>query len=272
LTDVIVVGGGIFGQVAAATLRREGAIVEVLDARRPGAGSPPAGCVLRPSWLAGMPASDLDAAMMLLDELYGLRELELESIPLRSVVRCHRVEPELILGKPVIHGAVLSVGEDGSVHTESGVETPRVGTVVATGQWAQELTPWVGDVTGRWGWSHRGPPVQRNTVRVWAPYRQTVAFNMSDGRSWSGDAQALLEKSKVPDKEAKSRARCAEAVGCDVSRLETMCGARPYAAQRDTEPALLRRRGRVWSITGGAKNGTAAAAWAARRLVREMLG
>lgn len=274
--DVLVVGGGLFGQVAAAALRREGAEVCVIDDKRQGAGSAPAGCVIRPSWVGNMKRAELEDSLRLLDELYGLKDLELEARPTGLRVRCHRVEPNQILGGELWNWRALEIGQDATAYVmtrpDGGQATiaPRRGVVLACGQWANELAPWLPKVSGRWGWSHRGPPVKQPNIRLWAPYRQVVAFNMDDGRSWCGDGYALIESSFTASKRDASRERCADAVGATVAMIETQAGARPYA-ETGGAPCLMVKQGRVWAVTAGAKNGTIAAAWAARRLVREML-
>jgi len=266
-SDVIVVGGGLFGKIAAAWLAREGAVATVVSDDREGAGSAAAGCVIRPSWVGSMTTSDLSEALEMLSELYGVRDVRF-SLPLGRHATCHCVEPATVLGAAQTRGVCESVFDDG-VRLRSG-ETlgARRGVVVAAGVWTQSLCPWVGTVESRWGWAHRGPAIGRAVISVWAPYRQVVAFDMLDGRSWAGDGSALK---RITDERARaSLARCLAVTGCAVERTISILGARPYA-ETSGEPCLVRRRGRVWAATGGAKNGTAAAAWAARRIAREVL-
>ena len=135
--------------------------------------------------------------------------------------------------------------------------------VVAAGLWTPELCPWV-ETWGRWGWAFRGLPVVEPVISIWAPYKQVVALNMDDGMSWSGDGSALVEKSfRQPYRLSAARQRVERHV---VRTTQTLSGVRPYAGLVDRDPCLIAPRGRVIAVTGGAKNGTIAAAWAARRI------
>lgn len=273
--DTIVVGSGIFGSVIARHLRRVGQDVCVIDDRRPDSGSAPAGCIIKPSWVSSMRKEAFQDGLDLLDSICGVREIMFMVRPACVRTPCFRVEPSTLLVTPDVtlkisaydegpSDAVLVAGKDenGNMHMYSG---RRV--VVAAGLWTPVLCPWV-ETWGRWGWSFRGPMVMENTISLWAPYRQVVAFNMDDGRSWSGDGSALIEKSaEKPGAILAAAARCARVVG-DTLHTSTR-GVRPYA-ETDGKPCLVSRRGSVWAVTGGAKNGTIAAAWAARELEREM--
>lgn len=269
--DLAVIGGGLFGQIVAAHARRQGASVVVIDENRDGAGSFAAGCVMRPSWMTRMSRQQIDAAFSLLDELYGLRQIQFIVKPLGKTIDCYRVEPSVVLSAPTLTQRVINVTSIEGTVEMFGATLEARSVVVAAGIWTRELCPWVPELSGKWGWSHRSVPVRQPIIVPWAPYRQIVAFNMDDGRSWIGDGSALLHKSVNDDNEKKSRDRCLNVVRAQRYETLTTLGARPYC---DTggEPCHVSRRGRVWAVTGGAKNGTAAAAWAARRVVEEALG
>lgn len=264
--DMVVVGAGLFGQITAAHARSQGATVAVVSDRREGAGSLAAGCVMRPSWMSKMSRDQIDAAFTLLSGLYELKRIEFAIHPTRKTVECYRVEPNEILRPRCIEDTCRSVTDAGVVTLESGRVLEARSVVVAAGIWTTELCPWVPALSGRWGWAHRGAAVKRSIIKVWAPFRQIVAFNMDDGESWIGDGSAYVHASVNDKNEAKARERCAA-----VTRLRsTVLGARPYC---DTggEPCHVSRRGLTWAVTGGAKNGTASAAWAAQKVVEDIL-
>lgn len=270
--DVVIVGAGLFGCIAARALAKVGARVMLLDDVRPDSGSRPAGCIIRPSWVMSMTRMELDEAIVLLDGMYGVISTEFVVRPLGKRVNCWRVDPARILRDSILTvrtATVLSV-RDEAVVLDGGetVEATRA-VVVAGGIWTPRLCPWAGGVTGRYGWSHRSPPVDHPFIQPWAPFRQVVGFNMSPGEAWLGDGQALIERSAGEERRAASVRRCAEAGGAGVT--STTRGARPYA-ETGGKPCRILRRGSVWSVTGGGKNGTAAAAWAAQRLCGEVLG
>lgn len=274
--DVAIVGGGIFGQVTAAHLRRTGRSVLVIDDARPGAGSPPAGCVVRPSWLMGkMSRAEVERCLGLLDALYGLREVKFKLSPTPGSVTCHRVETRQILeGHKCATGKVEKIGENfvtwdvGDSSLRASTETRHV--VVATGIWAQELCPWAPKVQPRWGWSFRGPPVAEPRIHLWAPYRQVVSFNMDDGRSWMGDGSALVKPTEAHRLKAEKRCFLHSATTGGTFLPETRSGARPYLPGLARPAYLERGPDGVWCLTGGGKNGLAAAAWAAMELERRL--
>jgi flavin-dependent dehydrogenase len=49
MRDVVIVGGGLFGSIAAAALRDAGMDVCLIDDGRPRSGSRAAGCLMKPS-------------------------------------------------------------------------------------------------------------------------------------------------------------------------------------------------------------------------------
>lgn len=278
MVDVVIVGAGLFGQVIASTLRKAGQKVVLLDDARPGAGSPPAGCVIRPSWLAGkMPRAERDASLALLDELYGLQSVRFACSSAltgnaRGYADCYRVETGRVLSPPTVFpGATvyevannyvsLSTDPPGGMH----IDARHV--VVATGVWARELCPWAPVVTPKWGYSFRGPVVLEPRIHLWAPYRQIVSFNMDDGQSWIGDGGAYNQL--TDQRLLECMTRCA---GQYPERpvLSPRSGARPVVKGLGSPAYCERGPDGVWCVTGGGKNGLAGAAWAALRL-RERL-
>lgn len=280
MTSIIIVGSGIFGSVIARHLAEGGASVTVIDDARPDRGSAPAGCVIKPSWVSSLDSSEFNDSLSLLQDLYGVQTVEFELRPSGKKVSAYRVEPRAILrgfsGARYITGEAHSVESEihrGIIHFKNDllIGPDLLGAdhvVVAAGLWTPELCPWI-ETWGRWGWSFRGPPVEQPVISLWAPYRQVVALNLDDGRSWSGDGSALkLSSADKPGALASARERCREVLGG--GELQFIRGVRPYAKLPDRAPCLVSRRGRIWAVTGGAKNGTIAAAWAARLLEKEM--
>ena len=283
--DTIVVGGGIFGSVIAAHLRAGGQRVLVVGDDRPDSGSKPAGCVMKPSWISSLSEQEYTGGIHLLNDLYGVRTIFFQLRPSGKIVEAQHVNPRAILRGCTAHpdyaeATVVSIdakpGDPVAVAYRMRA-VDAIGTVtahhlvVAAGIWTPELCPWV-QTKAQYGWSFRGPPVHTPIISLWAPYRQVVAFNMDDGWSWSGDGSSLKLESATHERQQKALHRCHVAMGHDPLRRDTYevaRGARPYA---DTQgkPCVVARRGSVWAVTGGAKNGTIAAAWAARELEREM--
>ena len=107
MRDVIIVGGGLFGSIAAAALRGAGMDVMLIDDGRPRSGSRAAGCLMKPSWLSKMGKDNVDASFRLLDRLYGLRTVPLRAGPLS--VSAEWINPDIILGSERVTARVAKV-------------------------------------------------------------------------------------------------------------------------------------------------------------------
>ncbi len=281
MTDLLVVGDGLFGRIITRHARHLGLETIMVGDSRPGSGSAAAGCVIKPSWVSSMSRGDLSDGLMMLDRYYGIQEVRFRIVPSGMHTTAFRVDPARILATAPrgdeILGRVSALVDRGN-HIEAGIvnwdgriaQISARHVVVAAGIWTPELCPWV-EVTGRWGWSFRGPPVEEPSIRLWAPYRQVVALNLDDGHSWSGDGSALKHESLTTARMKKARERCAAAVeGAYPELLAVTTGARPYVRLEKGAPCLVSRHGNVIAVTGGAKNGTIAATWAARRVIEEI--
>jgi glycine/D-amino acid oxidase-like deaminating enzyme len=150
--------------------------------------------------------------------------------------------------------------------------------VVAAGIWTKMFVPEV-DVVGQAGiaWLRQANGIEEPFIKVWAPYKQIVAFNRGDGL-WIGDGLSL--RNWNDSYENASRERCDAALlrrsvwGPSINSSQApevlkLFGYRPYV--KDAKPCLLKevRKG-FWVATGGAKNGTLAAGWCADQIVRRL--
>lgn len=268
---VVIVGAGLFGSVISATLRRDGHEVVVIDARNPNAGSVPAACLMKPSWAASMNRTgEYDRAIELLGELYGVQSIPFTVKPTGIKVPMHWVDPSKILVAPDIIGTVMAVGT-GRVgwHSLRPVAGPEAWEtydvlIMACGS---EFTDIPG-LQGLGGWAFTWPgQVEEPTMRIWSPYKQLVAFNRGDDHIWVGDGTSLLEKSLTEDRMRQSLERCAREVGRDPDEATVLKGFRPKVKGLEAPAYLEEAVGRpgTWIVTGGAKNGTLGAAWAARQ-------
>lgn len=275
--DVLVVGAGLFGCIIGKTLERAGRDVTYIDARRPNAGSIPAACLIRPSWLSKMDSNEHGIALRQLDDLYGLQDLDFYIGPKRVTV--HWVPPKTILGNPnVITGIVTNIIGEGApppklryiadVTVKGSPYKVRAKTViVAAGFWTTKLAHIEeGTLTGLAGSAFiwRNNRAAHNYISVWAPYKQLVSLNdWEPGTLWVGDGSAIIPKNWTEERQQQSLRRCAKFVDKLDFQAEQLYGIRPYIKGL-YEPCYLREYDPgFWVATGGAKNGTAAAAWAA---------
>lgn len=277
MRDAVIVGGGLFGSIAARALRHAGMDVELIDDNRPMSGSRAAGCLMRPSWLSSMGNENVNRSMKLLDGLYGLKLVELNAGPVK--VACDWINPDFILSEPrriakvtaVAQGRVAFVSNKANGHSLAIEEIEARNVIVATGHWVPELVPDT-EVIGKVGMSVRlSAPPDDNRISVWAPYKQLVRFRAPGGFCWAGDGSAIIKANWDRERWRQVRNRIVTFAGDGELRE----GVRPYV--KTPNPADLRRvlpeaphGPSLWTLTGGGKNGTAAAGWAAAELVRRL--
>lgn len=279
MVDVIVVGGGIFGRTISKYLHMQGYEVNCVDAVKPNAGSWPSACLMKPSWFAGLGKDVYEPALAALDVTWGLEDLDFtvgfgtkRGLWTEKVHWVDRAKVFAAEEQPWMEfGEVLKVHEDGRVTMRQGNEIQEREArfiIVAAGVWSKELVE-VPGLHAQFGaacfWNGQ---IERNFIMPWAPYRQLVAFNISEQRTWAGDGSAIVAHRWSPECEDKIVARCQRALDAQ-GVPEVRVGMRPYI--RGIKHALLQRRSpKVWVATGGAKNGTLGAGYCAAALGRAM--
>jgi glycine/D-amino acid oxidase-like deaminating enzyme len=261
--DAVIVGGGLFGQIIAAALRKDGRTVEVLDRGEKLAGSKPAACLMKPSWFSGLGKEVFEPSLQLLDELYRVHDIEFSIRPSGLKSRVHWCDPQLILSPLTRQEDVVAV-RPGQVETARGEVIAARQVIVAAGFWTRSLLPEFAQV-GQQGAAYLWPDTEGdNFISVWAPYRQLVGFNRGDGY-WMGDGTAIKAENWTAERERATYARCAASAPRTAARPKQLIGIRPYAANR--KPCLLENPSKgLWVASGGAKNGTLAAGWAAHKI------
>lgn len=272
--SAIVVGAGIFGCTIARALARAGWEVRVLDDERPFSGSAPSGCLMKPSWFSTMGPTHYEPALKQLDELYRLRTVQMTLWPTRVLVPVYHVPAAQILDLSDLRSSSCTVKDVrvGRVEVENYGETETLEAdlvVVAAGVWCGELLS-VDGLEAKRGVSFRwsGSLPRGNLINPWAPYKQLVAFEESPGQTWAGDGSALKPGSWTSERVQASVERVRKYTGMPIQH-DAIIGDRPYVKQKTGQPCLLEERAAgLWLATGGAKNGTVAAGWAAHEIVR----
>ncbi len=271
--DAIVVGAGIVGATVACALRKEGMDVLLLDDGRPMSGTKPSGGHLKPSWFSGMPKSEYEPAMELLDQIWGMIPEEFRVRPTGINATVYRIDTDQVLRTDKTIETVTEIQHPNNwpiVITEEGREERCRLLVVAAGVWCEELLP--GSANGlqrKRGVSFRfRGKLDQPFIKPWAPYKQVVAHQQSENEIWVGDGSAILEKNWTDARTRKCLGRCRASIGGEKEQpLEVRTGLRPYC-KTGSEPCLVERVGkRTWVVTGAGKSGTIAAGWAARRII-----
>lgn len=271
--NIIVVGSGLFGCLAAAHARAAGHTVTVVSEVRKYSASGASGCVLAPSWLSSLSKPDIQDAMAVLGELYPVQEVEFQT-NLLAKFKAKRIDPDVILRKPDVTGQVTAVA-DGAVKylDPDGQERTLRGTVlVAAGIWCQALIPQMPSIKGLYGCSLRIlGQLDVPRINAYAPYRQSVGFQLNRREVWFGDGTALIAKTwdaQEKDRVAATIVRALALMG-DPIKAKVAIGARPYV---DGHKAgyLEQLSPKLWVSTGGGKNGTVLAALQALRFTEAL--
>ena len=266
--SIYIVGGGCFGQVIAAKLRKDGHPVTVFDRREEDAGSPPSGGHLKPSWLTMIPSKDLEQSMSTLSTLYGMETLKCEFgiPPITKSLELFQVDIDAVLSGKVIETNVMAVG-DGWLRLESGALYSGA-VIVAAGIWSAALLPqFQREITGRKGisWVFHGGSKVSNLIRPWAPYKQVVRTTHGPGRTWIGDGSALVPPNWTPQREEQIYERIIPHAPKNYNKLVRQRGIRPYMNDGCRQVAS-----RLWLATGGAKSGMALAGVYANRISKAL--
>lgn len=272
--NIIIVGNGLFGSIAATLARAHGHTVTVVSADLANSASKASGCVLAPSWLNSMERGQIDTAMGVLSDLYTVHDLDFKTNLLKRF-KAKRVVTSEVLVAPDIEAQVTEVG-DGHVVLEGG-QRLKGKVLVAAGVWSFELLEVDFTMKGLWGASLTvKAQLDEPRIHVYAPYRQAVAFNMDKKTVWMGDGTALVASTWAKEQEERLRqtaGRAAELFG-----LPTEVGSKPVRAVVGVRPYVdghksgffERVYANTWVSTGGAKNGTVLAAWQAHQFVKEL--
>jgi len=278
--NIIVVGNGLFGSIAATYARAEGHTVTVVSEKRPYAASAASGCVLAPSWLSSLSKPEIADSMAVLEHLYTVHPIEFSTNILKKF-KAHRVDPADVLVQPDIDAKVISVADGVVKYAEPhSAGTQRVGTLrgdvlVAAGIWSQELITGMPPIKGLYGASLRVPgALNEPKINVYAPYRQAVGFNIGRKEIWFGDGTALIQNTWMKEEAERiktTQERAAKMMGISppLVKPKVHMGARPVVEGRKGG-YLEQVSPKLWVSTGGAKNGTVLAALQAMMFVEAL--
>lgn len=263
--NVVIVGAGLFGAMAAKLCALNGFKVTVIDSREKEAGSRAAACLMAPSWMAGLGKEKIEKGMEVLNLLYKVVDIPFVVNKVKTVNIKH-VKPSSILSLSripnveVVKDKVVMVG-DGGVETIKG-RYYKGNVLVAAGIWSEQLVV-MPDIKALTGTALHFTQQTDPEVRVWAPYKQAVKFNITPAVTWFGDGTSILRKN-FDDTRIEATVNRASKYGLKLpSRI--IVGQRPYI---EGEKGYFRHiLHNTWVSTGGAKNGTILAAYQAQQFL-----
>jgi len=262
MTTLLIVGGGLFGSLAAAYARHKGIEAVVFDSGREGAASHAAAGLFTERWAGRKLHAHYLHALPLLDRLYPIRSVHLthdqDDAGPATALLC--VPPSVILEPAPIRQQVTAVG-DGWL--EAGGRRYEGWVYIAAGIWSAQLFPGL-EVYGKAGAAFLFPGEHEGRIRRTAAGRQCLAFVRDRGSTYFNDGMAERVYAEEHDRQSLSRA--AE-MGL-TEPIARLWGRRPYTPRG---PVFQRIASRTWLATGGRKMGTILGAFFARRLVEEEL-
>lgn len=267
MKEVLIVGAGLFGSIAARLARARGHSVTVFDSGEEWAASKASGCVLAPSWLSSLSKEEVVEANAALESVAAPEPLLFQTNA-KLTFKAARVDPKKLLVKPDVKELVTYV-KNGKLGT---VDQDYEGIVlVAAGLGCAGLIRDMPAMRGLWGASLAfAGQIAAPRIHVYAPYRQAVAFNIDKSTVWMGDGTALIEKTWIkegPERVDQTILRARKLFGLKGTPRATI-GARPYV-EGHKAGYFAKVFPRTWVSTGGAKNGTVLAALQAQRFINE---
>ncbi len=266
MSTLFIVGGGLFGSLAAAFARSKGIEAVVFDCGRPGAASPAAGGLFQEKWAARKLRPHYHYALPVLDHLFDIRHVSLkQDRPYAgssdgSTESLLFIPPSAILEPQPIRQEVTSIG-DGWL--EAGGKRYEGWVYIAAGIWSGQFLPEL-EVIGKAGAAFLFAGESEGRIRQAAANRQCLAFVRDPGTTYFGDGTA--ERIYTAEHDHLSLCRAAE-MGL-TEPIERLWGQRPYTPGG---PFFQRIASRTWLAAGGRKMGTILGASLARRLVEEEL-
>ncbi len=277
--DAIIIGAGLFGQIINKKLISQGRRTLMLDSNRDMAGSKPAACLMKPSWIAGLGKQIIEPALRTLGDLYDIQDIKFTLRPMKTGGKIgsstvHWINPAHILSGETTAGNVVDIVEDcvswsdlmaGGIHVD---RSPLI--IVCAGIWTEKLLPQYKQTAQR-GVAFLHPDrklLEEPFIFPYRPYRQLVGFDRGD-QTWISDGTAIKAENWTTDREWDAYERCTKAAGIHQhSIMSALHGLRPYS--KGSKPCLLEEaRPGVWVASGGAKNGTLAAGYCAYEIARK---
>jgi hypothetical protein len=259
MATLFIVGGGLFGSLAASYARSKGIETVVFDSGCPGAASPAAAGLFQERWAARKLRPLYHHALPLLERLSCVRHISLRRDD-GNAESLLFIPPSALLESNPIRQQVTSVG-DGWL--EAAGQRHEGWVYIAAGIWSASFLPGL-EVLGKAGAAFVFPGEREGRIHQADAGRQCIAFVRNGGTTYFSDGTAERVYTEEHDRLSLNRAA---AMGL-TEPSERLFGNRPYTPGG---PFFQKIASRTWLATGGRKMGTILGASFARRLVEEEL-
>ncbi|HEY7330520.1 MAG TPA: FAD/NAD(P)-binding protein [Gemmataceae bacterium] len=259
MSTLLIVGGGLFGSLAASYARSKGIESVVFDCGHPGAASPAAAGLFQEKWASRKLRPHYYYALPLLEHLFPIRNITLTRDD-GSTESLLCVPPSIILESQPVRRQVTSVG-DGWLEAEG--QRYQGWVYIAAGIWSGQFLRDL-EVYGKAGAAFVFAGEREGQIRQTDANRQCLAFVRDPETTFFGDGTA--ERVYTAEHDRLSLKRAAE-MGL-TEPIQRLWGQRPYVPGG---PFFERIASRTWLATGGRKMGTILGASFARRLVEDEL-
>jgi glycine/D-amino acid oxidase-like deaminating enzyme len=257
MSTLFIVGGGLFGSLAAAYARAKGIEAVVFDPGLPGAASLAAAGLFKEDWAGNKLRPHFLHALPLLERLYEIRPLPLTRDDSSREMLLF-VPPAAILEPSPVRQRVTAVG-DGWL--EAGGRRYQGWIYIAAGVWSGPFLLGL-DVYGKAGSAFVFAGEREGRIHPIARGRQALRFVRDPGTTYFSDGTA--EREHTPEHDRQTLSHAAE-LGL-TEPIRRLWGNRPYTPRG---PIFHKIAARTWLATGGRKMGTILGASFARRLVEE---
>lgn len=259
MSTLLIVGGGLFGSMAAAYARSKGIESVVFDCGLTAAASPAAAGLFQEKWAARKLRPHYLYALPILERLSNIRPISLtrEDGSTESLLF---IPPSALLEPQPIRQQVTSIG-DGWL--EAGGKRYEGWVYVAAGIWSGQFLPGL-EIYGKAGAAFVFAGEREGRIRQTAEGQQCLAFVRDRGTTYFNDGTA--ERNYTDEHDRLSLLRAAE-MGL-TEPIQRLWGQRPYTPRA---PYFAQIAPRTWLATGGRKMGTILGASFARRLVEQEL-
>jgi len=255
---LLVVGGGLFGSLAAAYARSKGIEALVFDPGLAGAASHAAAGLFQEAWAGKKLRAHYHRGLAVLERLFEIRHISLtrEDGSTESLLF---VPPRAILEPNPLRLQVTAVG-DGWL--EAAGQRYQGHVYLAAGIWCEQFLPGLG-VSGKAGSAFLFEGERPGQMRQLLPSRQAIAFVRDSGTTYFSDGTAERDWTPGHDQQTLERAAALGLIDKPTARL---WGWRPYVPGG---PVFRKMSSRTWLATGGRKMGTILGASFAWQLIEE---